>query len=92
MEMVVKTNGGTLNMRASASKGARILWQIPNHTKLSVLSYGSEWSKILYKNQEGYVMSSFLTSTDTSTISKADLQTIYTSLKATLETIEKIIK
>lgn len=83
-------NGGTLNLRATASSSATILERIPNGTELQVISSNNGWSQVTYNGKEGYVQSSFLVNkTD---ISKAELQKIYDSLKNTLTTIENILK
>ena len=58
---VVRTgNGGTLNMRQSAEKDSALLDQIPNNSLVIVLEKGDEWTRILYNDQEGFVMTSFL--------------------------------
>ncbi len=57
----VTTSGGGLNLRAYASETAQVLTVIPNHTTLSVLSYGSVWSQVNYGTYYGYVKTSFLT-------------------------------
>ncbi|MBO7079912.1 MAG: SH3 domain-containing protein [Bacilli bacterium] len=89
----VKTsNNGTLNLRQSASATGKILAQIPNGTKLDVETVDNTWSKTTFSGKTGYVMTKFLSTTTTSTISKEDLQRIYNSLKSALTTIESILK
>ncbi len=58
---VVRTgNNGPLNMRESAEKNSTLLERIPNNSLLKVLEKGDEWTRILYNDLEGYVMTSFL--------------------------------
>lgn len=86
-------NGGTLNLRQQPSSSGILLTQIPNKTQLEVDTVDGTWSKTTYQGRTGYVMTKFLsTSTSTTTISKADLERIYNSLKSTLSTIESILK
>ena len=56
--------GGGLNLRASKSTTARILVQIPDKTKLTLLETGSTWSKTTYAGKTGWVMTKYLTITD----------------------------
>ena len=53
-------DGGKLNLRKTASSGAKVLTRIPNGTALSIIEKGSRWCKVTYKGETGYVMSSFL--------------------------------
>ena len=90
MKMVVKTdNGGTLNLRSAP--GGIVLSKIPNGTTLDVEVDG-DWAKTIYKSNTGYVMSKYLISVDSSSITKQQLQKIYESLKSTLKTIEEVLK
>lgn len=57
---IVTTTGGTLNFRASASKSAKVIGQIPNAALLTVTSRGSEWCGVIYNGTSGFVMTSFL--------------------------------
>lgn len=57
----VTTSGGSLNLREAAQSNARILLRIPNGALLTVTQRGSAWCAVRYQNQEGYVMTSFLT-------------------------------
>ena len=53
-------DGGKLNLRKTASSSAKVLTRIPNGTTLTILEKGSRWCKVTYKDETGYVMSSFL--------------------------------
>lgn len=55
-------NGVSLNVRKSASTKAVTLGKLQNNTKVTVISTKNGWSKIKYKNGDGYVASSYLTS------------------------------
>lgn len=56
----VRTVSGSLNLRVSPWLGAQVLTTIPNHTTISVLVRGDEWTQTQYAGKVGYVMSSFL--------------------------------
>ena len=58
---IVKTTGGTLNLRASASGDAAVLAQIPNTTALQLYTKGNTWCKVSYQGVTGYVMTRYLT-------------------------------
>jgi len=83
-------NKGTVNMRAEPKKTGKVLAQIPYKTSLEAEYVDDTWSKVTYNGKTGYVMTEFLS--NGKAITKADLQQIYNSLKASLETIEKILK
>lgn len=53
-------DGGKLNLRKTASSGAKVLTRIPNGTALTIVEKGSRWCKVTYKGETGYVMTSFL--------------------------------
>lgn len=94
MTVFVKTdNGGTLNLRSAPSKkSTRVLEVIPNNTQLDAPEgIGDEWTKVVYKNTTGYVMSQFL-ATSKKDITKAEIQRIYESLQQTLKVIEGVLK
>ena len=93
MIMYVKTqNGGTLNLRQSASTSSAILAQIPNGAKLEVETANGTWSKVSYNNKVGYVMTKYLAETSAVITDKTKLQAIYNSLKETLSLIEDALK
>ena len=56
----VQTTGGTLNLRAEAKSGAKVLTTIPYGTQLTITSVGSTWCGTYYNGYSGYVMTSFL--------------------------------
>lgn len=57
----ITTSGGSLNLRNSPSKDSSVLTTIPNNTIITVNAKGSQWSRVTYMGQDGYVMTSFLT-------------------------------
>ncbi|MBZ5754018.1 SH3 domain-containing protein, partial [Metabacillus rhizolycopersici] len=58
-----KVNSGSLNVRKSASTSASIVTTIKKDAKVTVYSEANGWSKIKVNGKEGYVSSSYLTST-----------------------------
>ncbi|MGN0745043.1 MAG: SH3 domain-containing protein [Aristaeellaceae bacterium] len=58
---VVTTPSGALNLREAPSATARVLTSIAPGTEVSILTQGSEWSKITHGGYTGYVMTKFLT-------------------------------
>lgn len=58
--VIVKTNGGNLNIRQQASASSKILGKISNGTKVVLLSSGSSFSKIKHNNITGFVSNSFI--------------------------------
>lgn len=52
--------GGALNLRASPSREATRIDQIPDGTVVTVTEDLAGWSKVVYDGQEGYVMSMYL--------------------------------
>ena len=54
------SNGGSLNLRSSASDRAGVIAQIPNGSALTVTSRGSNWCGVTYNGIAGYVMTKFL--------------------------------
>ena len=57
----VTTTGGSLNLRAEARSGAKVLTTIPNNTQLVITQRGTSWCATYYNGYSGYVMTSFLT-------------------------------
>ena len=57
----VTTPSGSLNLRKSASSGAKILARIPQYAVVPVLSVEGTWTRVSYNGETGYVMSTFLT-------------------------------
>ncbi len=62
---VQSANKGALRLRSSASTSVNnVLLSIPYGSTLVVLSRGQQWSQVRYRNQDGYVVSSFLSFAD----------------------------
>lgn len=57
----VTTEYGSLNMRASANAGSRILTTIPRLAQVEVTEYGTTWCGVRYGGYSGYAMTCFLT-------------------------------
>lgn len=85
-------NHGTLNMRAEPNTSCVILARIPFKTMLQAEKVNEEWSKVTYDNKTGYVMNKFLSEEEPVSNDKEGLKKIYNSLKATLKTIEEVLK
>ena len=98
MSVFVKTeNKGTLNMRSEPKTGATIIARIPYGTEIPAEKLDDTWAKVRYNNKEGYVMHKFLSTEEPATssqetVSKEAIQKVYNSLKATLKTIEEVLK
>ena len=56
----VKTNGGTLNMRATASNKGKVVTKLKNKAEVELLAQEGSWAQIRYKGKTGYVMSKYL--------------------------------
>ena len=56
----VATPSGSLNLRKSASSGAKVLRTIPQNASVIVRQYGEKWSQVTYGSATGYVKSEFL--------------------------------
>jgi uncharacterized protein YraI len=57
----VTPENGTLNLRTECSDTAAILFEIPEGEIIKVLMLGDTWCKVVYKDQEGYCMTKYLT-------------------------------
>jgi len=92
--IVTASSGKTVNLRKTPNtREHNILYAVPLTTEVDLLEKtSSEWYKVKYKDVEGYMMSKFLASPSTSTITQTDLRKIYNSLNETLGLIEKILK
>ena len=90
---VYASSGSTVNMRASASASSAVIVQVPIGTIVDVKENKGDWSKIVYDNKTGYMMSKFLqaidstpaqptepVSTDMISVKKSDLEQIYTMI------------
>jgi peptidoglycan hydrolase-like protein with peptidoglycan-binding domain len=62
----VTTQKGPLNMRETASAKATKIDEIPNGTIISIVSRDDTWCMCIYHDQEGYVMTKFLSFVDIS--------------------------
>lgn len=58
---VVTTETGSLNLRAEARAGSRVLTTIPRGATVDVLQRGGDWCGVSYAGVTGYAMSEFLT-------------------------------
>lgn len=77
---VYASSGSTVNMRLEARATAKILKQVPIKTTVTVVEYGAEWTKIIYDNTTGYMMTKFLRTKeddDVIVVSRKKLQEIY---------------
>lgn len=55
--------GETVRIRKTPSTSGRILANLPRGTKVDATSYNSTWHSVSYNGMDGYMMSSFLSST-----------------------------
>lgn len=56
----VKTSGGTLNVRATASSKGKVVVKLKNKAEVELLAQEGSWSQIRYKGKTGYVMNKYL--------------------------------
>ena len=82
---------GSLNMRIDKNANSTRITSIPNNSKVAVLVRDTEWCKVTYKNDTGYVMTKYLNfesgSEDTKvtiTLSRDDATALYEALKLSL--------
>ena len=61
LQAVVTTEYGSLNLRAQARAGSRVLTTIPRGATIDVTQRGGDWCGVTYAGFSGYVMSEFLT-------------------------------
>ena len=64
---VVKTNGGKLNLRSSASSSGTVLTTIPNGTLVNITEISNGFGKTTYKSYTGWISMSYLAKASTST-------------------------
>ncbi len=57
---VVTRNKGDLNFREGQGTNTKRIGIIPYQAQVQVLERGDEWTKIIYKEKEGYVMTTYL--------------------------------
>jgi len=65
LKATVTTVNGSLNLRAGASTLSSVLKQIPKGAEITVLERGEEWCCVTYNGTTGYVMTKYLTFTET---------------------------
>ncbi len=53
-------NGGPVNLRQRASTKTRLMARMPVGSRVTVLSAGSVWTRVLYQGKDGWVMSKYL--------------------------------
>lgn len=82
---------GSLNLRSSQSTSSTKLATIPNGTRISIVEQGSEWSKVVYGQYTGYVMTKYLKFESdgddtkvTITLTREDALALYEALKLSL--------
>ena len=59
---VISENGKSVNMRSEPEKKASVLQQLSVGTEVILLDTEGNWCKVEYSGQEGYILSSYLTS------------------------------
>ncbi|MDD5923526.1 MAG: SH3 domain-containing protein [Clostridia bacterium] len=64
---VVRTNGGNLNLRSSASSSGTVLTTIPNGTLVNITEIYNGFGKTTYKSYTGWISMSYLAKASTST-------------------------
>ena len=57
---VRSSNGGPVNLRRRASTKTSLMARMPVGSKVTVLSSGSVWTRVLYQGKDGWVMTKFL--------------------------------
>ncbi len=56
----IPSGSGTVNLRQSASKNARVLTTVRHGTQISVLGTSGSFTKVTYNEYTGYIMTSYL--------------------------------
>ena len=59
---ITSSNGGPVNLRRRASTKTSLMARMPVGSKVTVLSSGSVWTRVLYNGKDGWVMTKFLKS------------------------------
>ena len=59
--------GGSLNLRKTASLTSQVLGQFPTGTLVEITETGDEWHKVLVNGQSGYMMAKYLNTKEGST-------------------------
>ena len=63
MASTVKVKADNVNLREEASTDSKVLDKIDIDAKVELISEDGEWSKIKYKDKEGYIKTEFIGST-----------------------------
>lgn len=87
---MVYTESGSLNLRQQAKAGSAIYCTIPRLTVITVHSKGSEWCQVTYAGITGYVMTAFLSFTETGETGDTD-ETDDTSDSGDTETVTAVV-
>lgn len=64
VETYLHGQGGSVNLRKTASTSATILAQIPYGTKIRISTKSGEWVGAIYNGKEGFVQAKFIEGTD----------------------------
>ena len=59
---VRSSNGGPVNLRRRASTKTSLMARMPVGSKVTVISSGSVWTRVMYDGKDGWVMTKFLKS------------------------------
>ena len=62
VKYVRSANGAPVNLRRRASTKTSLMARMPVGSKVTVLSSGSVWTRVLYQGKDGWVMTKFLKS------------------------------
>ena len=61
LAMVVCPDGETVRLRAAPDTKAAVLRRLPRGTQVEILGVGDRWHRVRWREDEGWMMSSFLT-------------------------------
>lgn len=89
--MYVNTASGSLNMRKTASKNGSLIAQIPRGASVAIIEKGTDWCKVTYNGETGYVMTQYLSSAAPSGESKTS-NTVISIPKDTAITLYEALK
>ena len=67
----VASEAATLNLRSGPGTGYDVITEIPKGTIIVVTSYGSEWCAVRWGDYTGYVMTKYLSVSDTPSVPSA---------------------
>ena len=57
---IVATQSSPLNMRSQPSAGGAVVTTLPRGTRVGILSYSGDWTRVTFRNKTGYVLSAYL--------------------------------